>query len=1204
PESWRENIRSQIEEELEQRVRDALETPPLERIRRNRERARLRYQERLSQDFAPNVTLSLDKCREYSEKRPHQIRDILQSQVHFADDSSISYGSASNEEDRKRFQRYIHRNSYYASEKQNKDGSMRHDQNGNFDSMKDKYQNNRVVNGNLDDTSSDDDDGAGINPTQKEYDLTERAIRNEVFGRYTRPGFRNAIKRGKVRDGSRLKQLKDGKYIDSNDVILTLDGPFWPPEHGPLFPKPVHIECDQEKMEPLSDDVPSHGQTIHNQKTTFTRRWDKVISVFDSERTTKGSLPHDVPEGCAPSLMFESRFESGNLRQARRIGQFEYELVLKTDLYTNRHTQWFYFRVQRMRPGVTYKFNIVNLLKRDSLYNHGMRPLLYSEKVAQDKSVGWLRSGHHISYSRNYNLTRNPLLHSEMVYYVLEWQMEFPAEHDTCYLAHCYPYTFTDLKEHIECLVSNPHKKKYIKKEVMCETKAGNSCFLLTITSPEDKNRDEQKKGVVVSARVHPGETNSSWMMKGLLEFLTSNDTSAKELRRNFVFKIVPMLNPDGVIVGNYRCSLAARDLNRNYRHPKKESFPTIWHTKSMLEDFAKQHEMVVYCDLHGHSRKHNVFIYGCNSGMKGEGGAASFLQDRLFPWMMSVKAPDKFSFRGCKFQVKKCKESTGRVVMWRQLGISNSFTMEATFCGSKNLLSAEPPRHFTSKDFESMGKHFCEVVLDYTKAKENKRVKRDSSLYSELILELTRQLTHQILEKRGMLPPSMPDFSSRLSDSDSDNEKRGKNVKQEKQDDNSKTRQPPRAILPKNLLDFGSKQSAIQMLDDMSAETIDSCIRILEDLDITKAFNESDSSDSDSEPEPELPPEPDDDTEKKHKKKKKKKKRSKSVPDGSHESTPASLHHVQPTTLPEVTGAEAERQKKKQAGQLGKCVNMVKKYPVFVNKYQRRSNNGIPMFAQERLDERATKRMEEMKKLLQDKQEKEAAGVKFSDETQLRRLLALTKSLQEEEYNIRKFKLDEGSNSAAMATFKHGYTHAGLNVRGPPTLLEYQEQNGDSSDDTCQHQQSPPPSQSLPPQPHAAIKSPYNLLPSQQPQANSPPTGRCFRPSKNDSFREKNTDKSRPYLSSTLKSTDQPYMTMQHNNVYLRTGAGSVQYANRKPVSADVFSSNAVPRLKTSHSESTALSKLCGKHVAAIQHVQEPQQQLPSFKFKKTFFI
>lgn len=44
------------------------------------------------------------------------------------------------------------------------------------------------------------------------------------------------------------------------------------------------------------------------------------------------------------------------------------------------------------------------------------------------------------------------------------------------------------------------------------------------------------------------------------------------------------MLNPDGVVVGNYRCSLAGRDLNRNYRTLLRDSFPSVWHTRNMVE--------------------------------------------------------------------------------------------------------------------------------------------------------------------------------------------------------------------------------------------------------------------------------------------------------------------------------------------------------------------------------------------------------------------------------------------------------------------------------------------------------------------------------------------------------------------------------------------------------------------------------------------
>lgn len=76
-------------------------------------------------------------------------------------------------------------------------------------------------------------------------------------------------------------------------------------------------------------------------------------------------------------------------------------------------------------------------------------------------------------------------------------------------------------------------------------------------------------------------------MMKGVMDFLTSDSTAAKELRDKFVFKLVPMINPDGVIVGNNRCSLSAKDLNRQYRTVIRDAYPSIWYTKLMVRRFG-----------------------------------------------------------------------------------------------------------------------------------------------------------------------------------------------------------------------------------------------------------------------------------------------------------------------------------------------------------------------------------------------------------------------------------------------------------------------------------------------------------------------------------------------------------------------------------------------------------------------------------------
>jgi murein tripeptide amidase MpaA len=67
------------------------------------------------------------------------------------------------------------------------------------------------------------------------------------------------------------------------------------------------------------------------------------------------------------------------------------------------------------------------------------------------------------------------------------------------------------------------------------------------------------------------------------------------------------MLNPDGVIIGNYRCSLTGKDMNRNFRHPRKETFPTIYHIKELIQNLQKEHHEVYIENLH---IKGNLWIF------------------------------------------------------------------------------------------------------------------------------------------------------------------------------------------------------------------------------------------------------------------------------------------------------------------------------------------------------------------------------------------------------------------------------------------------------------------------------------------------------------------------------------------------------------------------------------------------------------------
>ncbi|XP_071120376.1 cytosolic carboxypeptidase 2-like isoform X6 [Mytilus edulis] len=496
----------------------------------------------------------------------------------------------------------------------------------------------------------------------------------------------------------------------------------------PPEPEPFYKPTGAEKM-PMVRGEENGGRLVfmYEPKACFFMR-----SRVNGCRTGPEKVTCNLKSPEDKTLLFDSRFESGNLARAVQTSETDYECWLRYDLYTTKNTQWFYFRVANTRPNVTYRFTIVNFMKPDSLYNYGMRPLMYSEKNAQGKKIGWIRCGAEIKYYKN-NL-KYQSGRGEKPFYSLTWTVQFPNSHDTVYFAHCFPYTYTDLQDYLLDCSNDPIKSKICKQRVLCRTLAGNLVYVLTITSPSQAPEDiKHKKAVVITSRVHPGECNASWMMKGFLDYLTGNSADAKLLRDTFIFKIVPMLNPDGVIVGNYRCSLAGRDLNRNYKTVLKDAYPSVWHTKNMIRRLLQEREIIVYCDLHGHSRKQNVFIYGCENRYSPD----KRLKERVFPSMLNKNAPDKFHFESCKFKVQKSKDGTGRIVMWN-MGILNSYTMEATFCGS--TMGKMKGYHFSMSDYESLGFHFCDTLLDYCDP--------DKTKVGNVMLELEERMKRDIMTR------------------------------------------------------------------------------------------------------------------------------------------------------------------------------------------------------------------------------------------------------------------------------------------------------------------------------------------------------------------------------------------------------------------------------------------------------------------------
>ena len=339
-----------------------------------------------------------------------------------------------------------------------------------------------------------------------------------------------------------MRQWSGGPLPSESEVALTGTS-----RRQKTLPRILHNHQDENITEPFAcTHVEKHdNQNAHSQVIFPSNEYcptSKCVYTYEDRYMFSRIIS-------GTDLLFDSHFESGNLCQAFRrethlSGFSEYDLTLNHDVHSIGHTQWFYFSVSNVAAGMTVKFNIGMFSKRTSLFNNGMMPLLYSEKKGK-----WCRCGQNISYFQ----VRRGNIEKKRVY-ALTFTHRFEYSRDKCFFAYSYPYTYSDLQDDLRSLQLDKSKSNTFRRSVLSRSLAGNRCDLLSITEQTSSLKElQQRQGILVSARVHPGETVASWICKGIIDFLTSNCDNAKELRRAYVFLIIPMLNPDGVVNGNYR---------------------------------------------------------------------------------------------------------------------------------------------------------------------------------------------------------------------------------------------------------------------------------------------------------------------------------------------------------------------------------------------------------------------------------------------------------------------------------------------------------------------------------------------------------------------------------------------------------------------------------------------------------------------------
>jgi hypothetical protein len=117
-------------------------------------------------------------------------------------------------------------------------------------------------------------------------------------------------------------------------------------------------------------------------------------------------------------------------------------------------------------------------------------------------------------------------------------------------------------------------------------------------------------------------------MLNGIIDFVLSAHPRAAALRRHFVFKIIPILNPDGVARGHYRSDSRGCNLNRFYTVPDPAIHPSVHGARQLVMQYHSAGLLLIYIDLHAHAGKKGCFFYG--NALEGSAQVENFLFVKL----------------------------------------------------------------------------------------------------------------------------------------------------------------------------------------------------------------------------------------------------------------------------------------------------------------------------------------------------------------------------------------------------------------------------------------------------------------------------------------------------------------------------------------------------------------------------------------------
>ena len=302
--------------------------------------------------------------------------------------------------------------------------------------------------------------------------------------------------------------------------------------------------------------------------------WCSVLSLRAAE----------TPPPAAAPVLFNTAFESASIGLIEKLGETEFRVHIRGQQDSrgrNRQATWFYFRMD----DVAGRELTIHLTAFKGEYN---------DKPANAPAGDWYRpvfseDNEHWTHFRDatWDVARDELT------------LTVHPRGNTVWLAHIPPYPTT----RVLALLADVARLPHARVEVIGQSVLGRPLHLVTVTN--FAKPDAAKKVVWLQARQHAWECGTSFLLEGALRFVASDEPAAQKLRDEFVFKFVPMINPDSVARGEVRFNANGFDPNRQWDEVDLsgklwlERNPEIWYVKKALVTQHTRQPIAIALNLH-----------------------------------------------------------------------------------------------------------------------------------------------------------------------------------------------------------------------------------------------------------------------------------------------------------------------------------------------------------------------------------------------------------------------------------------------------------------------------------------------------------------------------------------------------------------------------------------------------------------------------